>query len=136
MRYLAEQLWRYGTVKDEIAVEQLYFFDRLPSPDRRWTWSCAMWVIPKSSGLGERIWSIWIIWLQYRLMVIIIVIVLMFLGGVMWQIMPVFKRVGLIWLGIILVVVFFWRYGIIVACMTVVMSCWGIVRFVVFVVVI
>ena len=52
---LIQQLWWNGTVEDEIAVEQLDFFHRLPSPYglRRW---CRSWWW----ALVARLQTVWV----------------------------------------------------------------------------
>lgn len=42
MLNLVQQPWRHGAVEDEVAIEELHFFDSLPSPNgcicRWWRW--------------------------------------------------------------------------------------------------
>lgn len=74
-----QKLWRYRTIKDEIAVKQLNFFDSLISlePDRgcNWCWFNSRAIVAAFVFCSVRIWAVRFLRLENRVMVIVLVIV-------------------------------------------------------------
>ena len=119
MRDLTEEFRRNGTVEDQIAIEQLYFFDRLPSPDRCWGVCGAR----RRSivtifdiivlRLKMRVRSVSVIRLQNRSLIVVILVIMCFLGILVGQgVWPCPRLIGLLEVGVVML---FGRYCIIVA---------------------
>ena len=87
MRDLIKKFRRYRAIQDKVAVEELDFFDSLPSfyRGRVRSWFCRRPLIMISvAWLSLRIWTIRVIRLKDRGMIVVVEI-LVFLGRVMRQ---------------------------------------------------
>ena len=111
--YLAKELGRNRAVKDKISVEELNFFDRLPSSDWRWA-GCGRWEMGIVSilWLCMRVRTVRITWGQYGNSVVVLILVMR--SWIPIQ-RVIFLRMRRVWLGIIRIVVLFRGYGVVLA---------------------
>jgi len=131
---LIEQSWRYWTIEDEVAFEQLDFFDRFPSANRRggrrWLIVCILDIMLRLLDGGWHlmwIWPVCIVRGQHWPCVHLILPVLALVSIVFVQGSRIVERcdwsLWVIWLVIVCIVVVFWIEGV---AMTAWLRCWVI----------